>query len=167
VREALFGMLEAQGLVRDARVLDLYAGTGALGLEALSRGAAHATFVESARGALVALRANVAALRVASRVIVVEAAVERADAKLAAGAPFDLVLVDPPYADVAGPAKRAVEQLVAAGRLASDGLLVLEHASRDAAPPLALLTHVRTRVYGDTTLAFYEMDSPPGRIALP
>jgi 16S rRNA (guanine966-N2)-methyltransferase len=152
-------MLDAQGLVANARVLDLYAGTGALGLEALSRGAARATFVESARGALVALRANVAALRLEDRARVLDGEVERAHAKLATEAPFDLLLADPPYADVAGPAKKAIDELVASGRLAADGLLVLEHASRDEAPPLARLKHVRTRVYGDTTLAFYEVDS--------
>jgi len=159
VREALFGMLDAQGRIAGARVLDLYAGTGALGLEALSRGAVNAIFVESARAALAVLRANVAALRLSGRARVLETTVERAEAQLAAEAPFDVILADPPYADVAGPAARAIERIVAGGRLSADGLLVLEHASRDAAPELALLAHTRTRVYGDTTLAFYDVGS--------
>ncbi len=154
-------MLDAQGRLDGARVLDLYAGTGALGLEALSRGAAQATFVESARGALAALRANVAALRLAARSRVLEMTVERAESLLAAEAPFDLVVVDPPYADVVGPAARALERIVAGGKLAADGLLVLEHASRDVAPEILRLTHSRSRVYGDTTLAFYELTPLP------
>ncbi len=136
-------------------MLDLYAGTGALGLEALSRGAAFATFVENARPALVALRANVDALRVAKRARIVDASVDRADAQRLSSEPFDLVLVDPPYADVAGPAAKAVERLVAAGLLANDGVLVLEHASRDKAPAIAGLESSALRAYGDTSLTFY------------
>jgi 16S rRNA (guanine966-N2)-methyltransferase len=152
-------MLDAQGRLEGARVLDLYAGTGALGLEALSRGAAHATFVESARAPLAALRSNVAALRMVKRVRILELSVERAESLLGAEAPFDLVVVDPPYADVVGPAARAIERIVAGGKLAADGLLVLEHASRDAAPEIPGLVRNRSRVYGDTTLAFYELAS--------
>ncbi len=160
VREALFGILDAQGKIAGARVLDLYAGTGALGLEAISRGAAHATFVESSRGAIAALRANLAALRVADRARVVESSVERADAQLAREAPFDLVLVDPPYVDVSGPAARSIERIVGRGLISPDALVVLEHATRDSPPDLARMVLTRSRVYGDTSLAFYEITTP-------
>src|SRR5205807_2939069 len=94
VREALFSIL---GDVSDARVLDLYAGSGALGIEALSRGAAGATFVDSDREAVVAIRANLALTGTDDRASVVRSPV---GSFLAAGrhGPFDLVFLDPPYA---------------------------------------------------------------------
>ncbi|HVY44643.1 MAG TPA: 16S rRNA (guanine(966)-N(2))-methyltransferase RsmD, partial [Minicystis sp.] len=99
VREAVFSAL---GDVEGAVVLDLFAGTGALGIEALSRGAAHATFVENARASLAALRENLAALGLGATSSVIAQPAARAVASLA-GAPgpaFDLVLVDPPYAAI-------------------------------------------------------------------
>ena len=169
VREALFSMLGARGALRGgedgdeegggggARVLDLYAGTGALGLEALSRGASAVVFVERSREALAALQANVAALGVERRVKVVAGAVERAGRALAlADGPFDLVFADPPYADVkSGVAVRAILAL-AVPRMTAGGLLVLEHASRDPAPGIEGLTRGEGRAYGDTTVTFYE-----------
>jgi 16S rRNA (guanine966-N2)-methyltransferase len=170
VREALFSMLGARGALRGgedgdedddggrgARVLDLYAGTGALGLEALSRGASAVVFVERSREALAALQANVAALGVQGRVKVVAGAVERAGRALAlADGPFDLVFADPPYADVkSGVAVRAILAL-AVPRMTAGGLLVLEHASRDPAPGIDGLTGGEGRAYGDTTVTFYE-----------
>ncbi len=96
VREATFNALHSLGAVVGARAVDLFAGSGALGIEALSRGAAHVTFVDSAPAALSAIRANLAATGLADRARVV-----RADAvRFAATTPerFDLALVDPPYA---------------------------------------------------------------------
>jgi 16S rRNA (guanine966-N2)-methyltransferase len=154
VREALFSILESQGRVEGARVLDLYAGTGALALDALSRGAARATLVESARDALVALRANVSALDLGALATVVAAPVERSTAAVAAAGPFDLVLADPPYADLAD-AARALAAIVAAGALAEGALVVLEHAAPDAPPDIPDLETTSTRRYGDTALTFY------------
>ncbi len=118
VREALFSAL---GHVTSARVLDLYAGTGALGIEALSRGAAHATFVESARPALAALRENLAALGLAGAARVVAQPVAGAASRIGGGGwlagPFDLVFADPPYAAVAE-VPAAVAALAAAGAIA-------------------------------------------------
>jgi 16S rRNA (guanine966-N2)-methyltransferase len=148
VREALFSILEARGAVRGARVLDLYAGTGALGIEALSRGAEHATFVEAARPALAALHKNLSALGIADRARVIASRVERA---VTATGGVDLVLCDPPYADLAA-AARALELVVP--HLGA-GTLVLEHASRDAPPEIAGLEREDTRIYGDTALSFY------------
>ena len=156
VREALFSIL-GDRLV-GARVLDLYAGTGALGLEALSRGADSVVFVERSKEALTALHANVDALGVRDRVRVLAVAVERA-ARGVTG-PFDLVFADPPYADVkTGAAVRALEE-VAVPLLGASALLVLEHASRDAPPRVAGLEHHDPRTYGDTTVSFYAKLAP-------
>ncbi len=98
VREALFNSLGSQGLLAGARVVDLFAGTGALGIEALSRGATHAWFVEHDRRAVEAIRANLAATGTMSQASIVEEAVDRALADGALdGVDADLVLVDPPY----------------------------------------------------------------------
>jgi len=99
VREAIFNSLHSADLVVDATVLDLFAGSGALGIEALSRGAAHATFVESDRAALATLRANIERCGLADRATVVAGSAERfLDRRAAAERPFDLTLLDPPYA---------------------------------------------------------------------
>jgi len=157
VREALFGLLDAAGALEGARVLDLYSGTGALALEAMSRGAREATLVEASRQALRALRANVDALGLGARAHVVAADVARAAAKLARAGPYDVVLADPPWALVeAGDAPRAIERLVAAGAVATGGVVVLEHAARSRSPEIAGLTAVETRRYGDTALAIYK-----------
>lgn len=157
VREALFGILGARFELAGARVLDLYAGSGALGLEAISRGAAHATLVENARGALDAIRANVDALGVGAQVRVLAQPVERAVRALGGkGAPFDLVVADPPYAEVpSGSVGRVLGALVKAEILAADVTVVLEHASVDTPPLLPGLDLVETRRYGDTSLTFY------------
>lgn len=156
VREALFGIVTSQRTLFGAKVLDLYAGTGALGLEALSRGATSATLVESARPALGAIRANVEALRLERQVRVVPVAVERAGEAVRAGSPFDLVFADPPYALVAsGAAAKRIGELIEDGILADDGLLVLEHGKNEASPGISGLSLSRVRRYGDTVLAFY------------
>jgi 16S rRNA (guanine966-N2)-methyltransferase len=164
VREAMFSMLESarhrQGAeaagLEGARVLDLYAGSGALGLEALSRGAAHAVFVEQARPALASLETNLRSLGVESRATVLAASVERSLERIAALGPFDVALVDPPYALLGdGRAARALGALVERGVLAEAGLLVLEHASRDEPPSLPVVGVERSRRYGDTTVTAY------------
>ena len=95
VREAVFNSLHSQGCLEDADVLDLFAGSGALGLEAVSRGAASATFVESAPAALAALKANINAIGFNDRCRVVPGDVMKELAGLGHG--FDVVLCDPPY----------------------------------------------------------------------
>jgi 16S rRNA (guanine966-N2)-methyltransferase len=95
VREATFNALGSLDVVRDARVLDLFAGSGALGIEALSRGAAHVTFVDSSRDAIAAVRANLAACGLEERATVLRS---DAAAHLAVAEPVDLALLDPPYA---------------------------------------------------------------------
>jgi 16S rRNA (guanine966-N2)-methyltransferase len=104
VREAIFNALHSRGLLDGAVAVDLFAGSGALGIEALSRGAAHVTFVDDDRAAVGAVRANLAACGVADRAAVVAAPAERWLAGLAPGTRFDLAFCDPPYAYAAWPA---------------------------------------------------------------
>lgn len=98
VREAVFNALWSRGALDGARVVDLFAGSGALGVEALSRGAAHVTFVDRDRSAVDAVRRNVEACEVGERATVVAAPVERWLAGLGTGVRFDLAFCDPPYA---------------------------------------------------------------------
>jgi 16S rRNA (guanine966-N2)-methyltransferase len=146
VREALFSML---GALEGAAVLDLFAGSGALGIEALSRGAASATFVERSPQALAALRANVAELGLAERC---EIRSGDALAALAAGAIYDLVFIDPPYAAAAqlsGALSRELPAVLSAGaRVVSES---------DRRSPLELeLPLLRERRYGDTMIRIHE-----------
>lgn len=162
VRESIFGRL---GGLEGACVLDLYAGTGAMGIEALSRGAASVVFVERARDALDALRRNLSALGVASRVRVVVRDAAAAVADLGrAGERFDLVLVDPPYET--DEADRALRALVRAGVLADGALVVVERSRRHPLPPVPGLAVEDERRYGDTIvsrLAAADEDGGDGR----
>ena len=166
VREALFGILSSLGGLDRARVLDLYAGTGALGLEALSRGAARAVLVESSREALVAVRANVEALGQRDSARIVAGLVRATISRLVREGPFDLVLADPPWALVdEGEAAAALADLARAGGLSEDALVVLEHASRSVPPEIEMLVRGETRRYGDTALTFYKPAIlPPPRL---
>ncbi len=148
VREALFSALESRGAIAGARVLDLFAGSGALGLEALSRGAAHATFVEQRTTAASALRANIDALGAGA-----ESSVIRADAmawhRRAPAAAFDLVLADPPYdLDQLPDLPANLLRL-----LAPEGTLVIEHDARHSFVESAGL--LWSRRYGRTVLSAF------------
>ncbi len=157
VREALFGVLVSAGAVEGARVLDLYAGTGALALEALSRGAATAVLVESAREALAALRANISALGLDDRAEVVPGDVAHAMRRAVRAGPFDLVFADPPWAMVdAGHPAAVLSDLAQRGGIAPEGRVVLEHSARS--PPIDVdgLVRLDGRRYGDTALTFYK-----------
>ena len=146
VREATFARLGALG---GARVLDLYAGTGALGIEALSRGAANVVFVERARASLDALRRNLATLGLEISVRIVARDVAAAVADLGrAGELFDLVLLDPPYET--GEDERTLRAIVAARILAPGALLVVERSRRNPLPPISGLALQDERRYGDT-----------------
>jgi len=147
VREALFSML---GSIEGDRVLDLFAGSGALGLEALSRGAAEATFVDSAPAAIRAVRANLTVLRA-------EAQVRRADARAflrnarAAGRQYDLVLLDPPYRRAGALAEALAGDLAAV--LAPRARVVAESDRRS---PLELPLPLQAeRRYGDTLIRIF------------
>ena len=152
VREALFDILSHGGMRRPlegARVVDLFAGTGALGLEALSRGAAQLIAVESDAVARAALRANIAALGCGDRATVVAG---DATCLPPAARACDLALLDPPWR--AGLAAPALDALVGGGWLAGDATVVVEHGADDPFEPPAALALRDCRRYGRTALAF-------------
>ena len=148
VKEALFSILSER--IAQARVLDLFAGSGALGFEALSRGAAMATFVESDARRAERIRTAAAEFGMRERVTVLSALAERA-AKFVEG-PFDLVFADPPFD--AGPPQAALAALLGRGALAADGLVVYERSGRSAAAEIDGLVTTRNERYGDVTLQF-------------
>jgi 16S rRNA (guanine966-N2)-methyltransferase len=148
VREALFNILADR--VTGARVLDLYAGTGALGIEALSRGASHATFVEGEAAGCQAILQSLARTGYAERATVLRGRLPAALRSVAG--PFDLIFMDPPYG-----LETAEDTLCAAtSQLAQGSILVYEHASRYNPPerPAGLVLQDR-RSYGDSALALY------------
>jgi 16S rRNA (guanine966-N2)-methyltransferase len=154
VKQTLFAILEPH--VRGARVLDLFAGSGAAGLEALSRGAVQATFVERDRGAAAVIATNLRRTHLAgdrARIVRGEALSWLAGPEAAAAEPFDIAIVDPPYAE-SGLLAAALEAL--APHLVPGARVVAKHSWRDAPPALVgLLASERERRFGETTLTFY------------
>jgi len=154
VKQTLFAVLEP--VIRGAIVADLYAGSGAGGIEALSRGAASAVFVDKDSGACRVIAENLRRTKTetAARVVRRDVTTWLAEAGgAAAGAPYDLVLVDPPYADTAG-LTRALE--LVGPHVRDGGLVVAKHFWRDAPPPsVGLLASERERRFGETALTFY------------
>ena len=149
VRESLFSMLSARDVIEDARVLDLFAGTGALAFEALSRGAAAATLVENGR--------------VGKRLVSENIKLLGADAELFGGdatrlprntkVPFDLIFLDPPYGQ--GKGETALQAALQGGWLADAATIVWEENSEQAAPPG--FGHNETRRFGDTWITLLNL----------
>ena len=158
-RQALFNILahgRLGGELKGARVLDAFAGTGALGLEALSRGAAHATFLERDRAAIASLRRNLAALEEEERGSVLSADATQPP-PAAPGAAVAIAFLDPPYrSGLAGPALTA---LAARGWLAPGALLAVETAAREDFTPPVGFEIVDERRYGDTRIMFLRWSS--------
>lgn len=158
VRESLFSMLGAT--VVGARVLDVFAGSGALGIEALSRGAAWCGFVEKGRPALAALEENLARSGLGERAEVLRCDAFAVVPLLDAGRPVGLVLIDPPYAALHQRLDRFVaflEELAQSAAVARDALIVLQHDSRTAIPDaVGPLRATDRRTYGTTALTFLE-----------
>jgi 16S rRNA (guanine966-N2)-methyltransferase len=167
VREALFNVLGAD--VQGARVLDVYAGSGSLGIEALSRGAGLAVFVEASAAAAGILRENLASLGIVDEetALVVQRRLEQSIHLLEQMGPYDFVLVDPPFAMVRNrESLRALERLVAANTLGAGARLILEFPSDQADPAIQGLSLDNVRAYGDTRLAFYAPVVKPAHNAL-
>lgn len=152
-REGLFSALESMlGGLAGVRALDLYAGSGAVGLEAASRGATAVLLVESDRRALEAVRANVAALGLPGTQVRGDT-VERVAAAANSGTPYDLAFLDPPYAADTEPVRAVLADLLAHGWLGPGAVVVVERASRDEPfdwPPGFAADRART--YGEATL---------------
>lgn len=152
VREALFSRLDHLEVLDGARVLDLYAGSGALGLEALSRGAETAVLVDSSRTAVAVCRSNASVLGFADQVTVIGRKVEQLLAGPAPTRTSTLVFIDPPYAMGVD---RALRLLLRPGWLASDAVVVLEQSSRTPEPQWPDgLEPEGSKVYGETTVWF-------------
>jgi 16S rRNA (guanine(966)-N(2))-methyltransferase RsmD len=150
LRETLFNVIAPR--VPDARVLDLYAGTGAIGIEALSRGAAHVTFVDEDPRALKLIEENLRHCGVSDRYAIIRLRLPAGSPQSLPTGPFDLVFLDPPYGELDLTASIAAVERV----IAPDGLLVLEHARRRPAPGTAgRLSQTRDLISGDSALAFY------------
>jgi 16S rRNA (guanine966-N2)-methyltransferase len=160
LRETLFNVIA--GRVAGARVADAFAGTGALGIEALSRGAAHVTFIERDPRAQALIVENLRRCGIAEGYAMIPASVARGFDTVRTGPafdPFDIILLDPPYAQT--PDDLAAIIASAGGVVAPDGLVVLEHARRQPAPEWSgRLGRVRQIVAGDSALSFYEPANP-------
>ncbi len=155
VRESLFAVL---GDLDGIAVLDLYSGSGALAIEALSRGAASAICVEHHRAAQAIITENRDALGLQARLELLPRRVAEAPKALAGRGPFALILADPPWADVPEAAGHIAALLTPAlGLVDEDTLVVIEHAARDPAPALAGATFDETRRWGDTAASFYRV----------
>ena len=138
------------------RVLDLYAGTGALGIEALSRGAEHATFVECHPAALSALRKNLSALDLTEQATVLPIRVERARARVAQSAPYDLVFCDPPWDELHVTLEHTFS-LLTPELLSREATVVVEHPARRplGTAHTGCLEVVLTRRWGDTQVTLF------------
>jgi len=160
VREALFQILGED--VPGARVLELFGGTGSLGLEALSRGATSAVFTETDRGALACLRENVEMLGLGDRVTIHARSAFRLPALVRAGPAFDLVFLDPPFRMFEDAAdRRRLERLLGDLPVAPGGRVIVEHRAGglgDFSPPSLSLAGIRT--WGTTGMAFFEPRPP-------
>jgi len=153
LRETLFNILAAR--VPGARVLDGFAGTGAVGIEALSRGAAHVTFIESDRRASALVEENLKACGIQDRFTLERGDVLTVLRRMPNDRAFDVIVLDPPY-----DAPWIDEAVDAAGRrLAPDGILVLERATRRDPPEPVTLARTRDVKSGDSTLTFYTMSA--------
>lgn len=152
-RESLFNMLGGGRFgdpITEARVLDLFAGTGALGLEALSRGAAHATFVDDGNKANSLLRQNIKICQAQSQTKII-----RRDARKLShnpDAPYDLIFLDPPYGKALG--ERAIQNALEHAWIAPEALIVWEENT--AITPPTALSLLDSRRYGDTTITLLE-----------
>jgi 16S rRNA (guanine966-N2)-methyltransferase len=159
VREALFSMLEARNALRGARVLDLFAGSGALGLEAASRGAAEVVLVDSSRQAVAAARRNATVVGVGRVTVVLSAALRYLDRR--PDHTLDLVLLDPPYILSEPALTEHLAALVSGGWLDHDTLVVVERSGRSPEPRWpAGLRRDGVRRYGDTALWTAHPENP-------
>jgi 16S rRNA (guanine966-N2)-methyltransferase len=159
LRQALFNSLQMS--IPDAKVLDLFAGSGALGFEALSRGAASVVFVEEARSVLKLLEGNVAELAVADRLEIIGDSVARAGKRLEGYPPFDIVLADPPYA--ADWELKLLNDFRWNELLAPGGYFCLEWGTQksqvsELPERVPFLVKVREKNYGDSVLTTYQRE---------
>jgi 16S rRNA (guanine966-N2)-methyltransferase len=151
VREALFSILDARGVLRGSRVLDLFSGSGALGLESASRGAGEVVLVDSSRQAVSVARRNVAVIGASRVTVVMSAALRYLERR--PDRPMDLVFLDLPYAMSEPALGQHLAALVAGGWLAPQALVLVERSSRSPEPRWPHgLSRDQIRRYGETTI---------------
>jgi 16S rRNA (guanine966-N2)-methyltransferase len=161
LRETLFNVLGSG--IQGSRFLDIFAGTGAVGIEALSRGAQHVSFIENHAPSAALIRKNLAALNVHTGVTVICAdavrALETLEAKVKVGDPaFDYIFIDPPYAATAD-YSRVLQKVAASNLLAEMGIVTVEHRKTfDLPESFSTLKRVRLLRQGDAALSFYRRD---------
>ena len=154
VKETLFNIIQAH--VRGSFVLDLFSGTGALGLEALSRGADHCLFIDHEKKALETCRKNIAACNYGEKSTVIQWDITRNLHCISRYTQtLDLIFLDPPYKK--GLADLALAHLVHMGAMSPDALVVVEHAAGDPPEPIQGLTLTETRKYGSTAISFLSL----------
>lgn len=153
VREALFNSIQTVTL--NSNVLDLFSGSGALGIEALSRGASRVDFVESSRQALTALKKNLKDLDLEERSRVYPYPIERAEKKLILNAPYQIILADPPYEK--GWAQWLIDRLPWESLLDQEGVFILECDKKEVLPQHSTwLRQTREKIYGTTKLLTFQ-----------
>ncbi|GID25720.1 16S rRNA (guanine(966)-N(2))-methyltransferase RsmD [Paractinoplanes brasiliensis] len=153
VREAFFSALDSMIDLKGARFVDLYAGSGAVGLEAISRGASYALLVESDARAARVIRDNIVALRVGSAARLITGKVAQVVAGPPEGGAYDVVFADPPYAVTDAELVEVQQSLIDFGWLAPDAVVILERATRGGSVSwVDGVTADRSRKYGETTL---------------
>lgn len=159
VREAVASSLESRGGFEGARVLDLYAGTGALAFEALSRGAAHAVLVDRDARVVRGIEDAAASLGLAARASVLRLDLGAASTieRVAARGPYDRVFVDAPYDDVDA-VTALLDGLAAHAAFAAGALVVIEHRRRHAPALPPRFSVISERLYGDTAIQFLTLD---------
>lgn len=150
-REAVFNSIESRyrDHLLDGNVADLFAGTGAMGIEALSRGARHAVFVDSAPDAIAAIRQNLTALDLTKVATVIQG--EAGETRL--GGPFDLIFMDPPYG-TAGLTEK-IKNMSTFGCISANTILVLEMGKRESVPTFSGFKEVHKKVYGNSKIAVF------------
>ncbi len=165
VRESMFSAIEARGLLGEgATILDAFAGSGALGLEALSRGASRVTFIENDRAALNTLRSNVDALGVGEAVSIQKRDMLRTPLSGIEGSPYSLLFLDPPYRIVSSEVRALVQRLIDCGALSSEGAVVWEHDAKTE-PLLPVDLEVSfSRRYGSTAVTIAERRGGRGKL---
>lgn len=161
VREALFSILTSRlGTLQGCKVLDLFAGTGALALEALSRGAQSALLVEAHPESIKIIQSNIDGCRMTDCARVLRGELPAALALTMKSAPFDLIFLDPPYAQ--GLAQATLIQIVALELLSAKGMIIVETAKGEILPAqIGSLLRTDQRHYGVSTITLFERTTPP------
>lgn len=164
LKETLFNVLQSAGLVEGAEFLDLFAGTGSIGIEALSRGAQRVCFVESSKKAANVIRANVHSLGIEQEATVYERSAAEALVELArAGERFDVCFIDPPY-NSHGAYEQCLRLLATSTLISNNGIVVAEHDKRfDPGEGYGELRRYRTLTQGESSLSFYHVAGATSR----